>query len=73
VLTRVFAEDRYQIVDDPKREDGAKQIVGLTVHVIDLDTGKEFRAPPEACELKLDCRQIDRHRAKAGSECTFDG
>ena len=71
VSTRVFAEDRYQVVEEVAREDGARQIVGLTVHVIDLDTGKGFRAAPDACELELDCRKIDRFRAKPGSECNF--
>ncbi len=71
VLTRVFAEDRYQIIEDVPTADGSRQIVGLTVHVIDLDTGKDVRAAPEACELELDCHKIDRFSAKPGSECNF--
>lgn len=55
--------------DVPKGEE--KEMIGVAIKVLDRDTLAQFLAPPDACEIKLDCRKVDRARIRPGEECAF--
>ena len=72
VTTRLVSEERYRIADRDTAG-GSKQLrVGVTIHVRNLTKDTEVRVARGACDLRMDCRKIDRATVKPGPECSFE-
>jgi hypothetical protein len=72
VITRLISGERMVIasLDDTGK---SKQLrVGMTIHVRNLTRDIEIQVPRDACDLRMDCRKIDRATLKPGPECSFE-
>ena len=72
VVAEPFSSRRMVYGDAKSGSKGEeKEMIGVAIKVIDLDTASQFLAPPDACEIKLDCRKVDRARIRPGEECAY--
>lgn len=68
---RPFTTRRLQFDEASGPQGEEREIIGVTVHVLDDVTGGEWVAPPDSCSLRLDCTRINRELLRAGDGCTI--
>jgi hypothetical protein len=72
VTTRLVSYERYRVEGRETGGDAKQFRVGITIHVRNLTRDVEVRVPGDACNLRMDCRKIDRATLKPGPECSFE-
>ena len=72
VITRLISGERMVIASLDDTGESKQLRVGMTIHVRNLTRDIEIRVPRDACDLRMDCRKIDRATLKPGPECSFE-
>lgn len=69
VVARPFSTHDLKITEETGADGEERNLVGVTIHVVDEMRGSEYVAPPDACDLRLDCTKLNRSLSRPGSEC----